>query len=115
MFKKSPESKWQPGEIIKECEQPRSFIVEAPDGSTYRRNRQHLLSSHSSSPTKEKILEKKIESPSSSQNVSPRKEMRMEDKNSKESNIEGIKRTLSGRQVKPPVRFQDCISFKNIV
>nr|XP_034828815.1 uncharacterized protein K02A2.6-like [Maniola hyperantus] len=106
MFKKSPESKWQPGKIVKECDQPRSFIVEAPDGSTYRRNRQHLLSSHSSSPTKDTIHENKVESPVSNKHVSPKKEMRMED--CKESKDKGIKTTISGRQVKPPVRFQDC-------
>ncbi|XP_045771856.1 uncharacterized protein K02A2.6-like isoform X2 [Maniola jurtina] len=106
MFKKSPESKWQPGEIVKECEQPRSFIVEAPDGSTYRRNRQHI-SSHFPSPTKDISQEKKGESPVSSKNVSPKMEMRMEE--SKESKDEGIKRTISGRQVKAPVRFQDCM------
>lgn len=42
---------WQPAVIIKRHEQPRSFIVQTPDGKTYRRNRKHLLKSGEKSLT----------------------------------------------------------------
>ncbi|XP_037293775.1 uncharacterized protein K02A2.6-like isoform X1 [Manduca sexta] len=99
MFKKSPDSKWQSGKVIKECDEPRSFIVEAPDGCTFRRNRQHLLCPPSSSLNKENIPENLTESQEISQ--SQKEEVR------KEEPIKGILKTRSGRQVNLPVRFQD--------
>lgn len=36
-------NEWQPAVIVSRHEQPRSFIVQTPDGRTYRRNRKHLL------------------------------------------------------------------------
>lgn len=42
---------WQPVVIIKRHEQPRSFIIQSPDGRTYRRNRKHLLKTREKSFT----------------------------------------------------------------
>lgn len=43
MFKRTPTSVWYPGTIIETCKEPRSFIIQGQDGSTYRRNRQHVM------------------------------------------------------------------------
>lgn len=43
MFKKTPTSVWYPGTITDISKEPRSFIIQGQDGSTYRRNRQHVM------------------------------------------------------------------------
>ena len=48
---------WNPAVVTSQAHTPRSYIVQSPDGSTYRRNRKHILK------TKEEIhshVEKKI-------------------------------------------------------
>ena len=34
--------KWVPAKVIEKCPQPRSYVIETPEGSTLRRNRNHL-------------------------------------------------------------------------
>lgn len=34
---------WQPAVVVRRHDNPRSVIVQTPDGNTYRRNRRHLL------------------------------------------------------------------------
>ncbi|KAL4719015.1 hypothetical protein ACJJTC_009315 [Scirpophaga incertulas] len=41
-YKKTPLSNWSPGIVKSKCEEPRSFILDTPDGFL-RRNRQHLM------------------------------------------------------------------------
>lgn len=51
MFKKLPTSPWTPGKVVDVSSEPRSYIVSTPDGSEFRRNRQHIASpSQVSSP-----------------------------------------------------------------
>lgn len=99
LYKKKLESKWEKGRIVKKCQEPRSFIIETLDGTTYRRNRQHILKpclKQSGEVEKKKFIDKEEAS------------SEIQEKGI-EGNLESsnIKRTLSGRQVKPPVRFKD--------
>lgn len=36
-------NKWQPAVVKQSHVQPRSFVVQTPDGNTFRRNRRHLM------------------------------------------------------------------------
>ncbi|KAK3710636.1 hypothetical protein RRG08_034172 [Elysia crispata] len=36
---------WSPATIIKSCGEPRSYVIQTPDGTTLRRNRRHLKDS----------------------------------------------------------------------
>ena len=38
-------SLWSPATIIKSCGEPRSYVIQTPDGTTLRRNRRHLKDS----------------------------------------------------------------------
>ncbi|KAK3729211.1 hypothetical protein QZH41_012258 [Actinostola sp. cb2023] len=42
-MKKTPESPWKPATVISKYQTPRSYIVQAENGTSYRRNRRHLL------------------------------------------------------------------------
>jgi len=33
---------WTPGTIVEKCNEPRSYVVQSPNGSTYRRNRRFI-------------------------------------------------------------------------
>ncbi len=34
---------WQPAIVLRSHEKPRSYVIQTPDGNTFRRNRRHLL------------------------------------------------------------------------
>ena len=38
-MKKSPEAKWEPAIVLAKHQTPRSYLVQTPDGTVYRRNR----------------------------------------------------------------------------
>lgn len=42
-FKKTLDSNWQKGKIIKNCTEPRSYLVADSEGKIYRRNRKYIL------------------------------------------------------------------------
>ena len=42
-MKKSPDAKWEPAKVLTKHQTSRSYLVETPDGTVYRRNRRHLL------------------------------------------------------------------------
>ncbi|GBO99797.1 Retrovirus-related Pol polyprotein from transposon 412 [Eumeta japonica] len=81
MFKKNPKSLWFHGEVVANCEEPRSFVVRDDDGVQYRRSEQHI---RNSSPLTSSIGE----------NVNP-------DQNTNTAYV-----TRSGRKVLPPKRFE---------
>ncbi|KAI8498512.1 hypothetical protein Bbelb_237140 [Branchiostoma belcheri] len=47
--------KWTPATVVSKCDQPRSYIIQTPEGAQYRRNNKHLLKTNayprSGSPT----------------------------------------------------------------
>ena len=47
---------WHPGVIIRRCDNPRSYIVETPNGTRLRRNRTHLRAVPAPAPAKNKHL-----------------------------------------------------------
>ena len=42
-MKKTPESTWEPAKVVSKHQTPRSYVVQAENGTSYRRNRRHLL------------------------------------------------------------------------
>lgn len=99
---------WQPAVIIKEHEQPRSFIVQTQDGKTYRRNRKHLLK------TREKCLatnnavddtDGEMDS-HVTDTQSSTVDLGSQDVELSESQPQGYT-TRSGRQIKMPSRYKD--------
>jgi len=42
MIRDTESNTWKPGAVLQVCKEPRSYMVETPNGSSYRRNRQHL-------------------------------------------------------------------------
>ena len=41
-MKKDPQAKWESATVVAKHKTPRSYIVETPEGTVYRRNRKHL-------------------------------------------------------------------------
>ena len=41
-FQQHPSSKWTPARIVKEADEPRSYVLETSDGSVLRRSRHHI-------------------------------------------------------------------------
>ncbi|KAK7098082.1 hypothetical protein V1264_004965 [Littorina saxatilis] len=43
MMQKEEGGKWTPATVIQPSNEPRSYVVQSPNGATYRRNRRHLM------------------------------------------------------------------------
>ncbi|XP_073967449.1 uncharacterized protein [Choristoneura fumiferana] len=119
-YKKNPQSKWIPAKVVNKCKEPRSFIVETEDGVTYRRNRQHLMKS-TSTPLGLIPEIKKHE-----REIRPQERFKVITEELKEEQVDNerkieveradgstgetgnsVKVTRSGRQIKPPSRYND--------
>ena len=37
--------RWKPGVVEEVCDEPRSYVVQSPDGGAYRRNQRHIRQS----------------------------------------------------------------------
>lgn len=101
-YKKKPEQRWLSGKIIKQCKEPRSFIIES-EGNTYRRNRQHIL---------KPIVFHDVNEPKDSNLVLGNKEIessQMESNSNCQSQSQHnqVKMSRYGREIRPPVRYQD--------
>lgn len=74
LYKKNPTSYWSPGMIIEKCQEPKSYVIKDQDGNMYRRNRQHILDTHSEesskSPQQNPETENTDKSPSVFENTS---------------------------------------------
>ncbi|KAJ0179821.1 hypothetical protein K1T71_004412 [Dendrolimus kikuchii] len=83
-FKHKPQGSWVPGRITQVGNEPRSYIIQSPEG-TFRRNREHII--------------KPVTSVTDS--VAPEKE----------TNVSQLpKTTRSGRIIKPPKYFYDNVN-----
>ena len=97
--------KWEPAIVIDVDETPRSYHVRTPDGSTFRRNRRHLLQVPKSEEN-EQIATAGTKTISGERlHESPRKDMH--EGNIEQRSTTGYVTTRSGRVVKKPKRFGD--------
>ena len=108
MFKRNNNSWWFPGEVVEECQEPRSFLVKDDEGVLYRRNQQHmslkpepLTSPNSDNSTPNSNVTEHIDN--SSQNS---------DANYYTDNNQDHYRTRSGRKVVKPSRFDSDVKNK---
>ena len=89
---------WRPAVVKEKCQEPRSYIVETPNGNRLRRNRNHLRDINPVKP-----VHFAEENPPKSENndppVSPNNTAKEKAKTSTD------KQTRSGRTVKPPNRL----------
>ena len=132
-----PQGKWVPGIIHELDDNPRSYIVETPDGGMYRRNRKFILQSNESpsawqtakveqnmkineeanppsasceSQTQFKVIQDEVQAPeakSLSASPSPPKVKQSPNKSPEPSQQPETITTRYGRVIKKPVRFTD--------
>lgn len=94
---------WVPATVVQATETPRSYIVQTPDGRTYRRNRRHLIQSslpESRSDHPSDAIECDADS-SDEPEVAP-----------ESTDVPAeltVTRTSSGRVVKAPARYNDFV------
>ena len=98
---------WKPAIVTKNANEPRSYLVQTPEGKTYRRNRSHLIKTKEQYEWRLKEEEDEIEvepSPPNERNSGKEQSVKGEEieqfKNSSKHYI-----TRSGRISKPPQRF----------
>ena len=98
---------WKPAIVTKNANEPRSYLVQTPEGKTYRRNRSHLMKTKEQYEWRLKEEEDEIEvepSPPNERNSGKEQSVKGEEieqfKNSSKHYI-----TRSGRISKPPQRF----------
>ena len=98
---------WKPAIVTKNANEPRSYLVQTPEGKTYRRNRSHLMNTKEQYEWRLKEEEDEIEvepSPPNERNSGKEQSVKGEEieqfKNSSKHYI-----TRSGRISKPPQRF----------
>ena len=109
---------WNPA-IVKEKANTQSFILRCPDGSTYRRNRKHILKTNEEQT---RLFETDDYDISASQSNGDKtineqcqeniEEERIEDQavatsEERGNNVEPQIKTRSGRVIKKPIRFKD--------
>jgi hypothetical protein len=103
--------KWKPAVVIDLDEAPRSYHVRTPDGSTFRRNRRHLLHAPKSEGREQiTVAEPTMAETTLMTNVeglheSPAKVMY--ERNTEQCHPTDHVKTRSGRIVKKPKRFDD--------
>ena len=51
-FQNNQSGQWEKAKVLSKCEEPRSYVVETPEGQIMRRNRVHLRESPQPSPKK---------------------------------------------------------------
>ena len=93
-YKKNPTSYWSPGIILEKCKEPKSYVIQDEEGTTYRRNRQHIMDTHT-------------------QKTSTPFQLSVTENNKKDTSPEAVEidtspsssRTRYGRESKAPDRF----------
>ena len=93
------QGRWVPGVVVRQAETPRSYIVKGPSGHEYRRNRKHLRKVAESVPMN---IYMDIPCDDSEQQANVTEP-------SDEPPVTNNDRTLSGRTVKTPRRYQDYV------
>ena len=99
--------RWEPGVISDVEDSPRSYQVRTPDGSTYRRNRRHLLQFPKANENQQSVSTNVTTEQMEMSKQSPVKSCQENPELPPASDDETV-RTRSGRIVKKPKRFGDC-------
>ena len=109
------EGKWKLGVIMSKADTPRSFHIMTEDGAQYRRNRVHLRKAYyralQLSPPEENPPRKedKINLPSADEQVQ-HQDTREDNEHTSPTNTEtSLLKARSGRIVRKPVRYRDCV------
>ena len=89
---------WRPAVVKEKCQEPRSYIVETPNGNRLRRNRNHLRDINPVKP-----VHFAEENPPKSDNNDPPVSLNNTAKEKAKTSTD--KQTRSGRTVKPPKRL----------
>lgn len=98
---------WKPAVVESYAETPRSYNVQTPDGSIYRRNRRHLLQTNEAEMNRNSI-EVPVCTSSPVRTSSPVKPVRTSSPTPVHS--QGPTTTSSGRVSRPPVKFKDYVT-----
>ncbi|XP_055841107.1 uncharacterized protein LOC129908549 [Episyrphus balteatus] len=108
LYKQNPTSNWTSGIVTEKCQEPRSYIIEDKQGSTYRRNRQHIIDTHTdktvdpvSELTQDTETSPQDTNYTTSSEVNQDIELLPTDKNHASSS----NTTRSGRKTAPPEKF----------
>ena len=94
--------KWIPAKVTSKASELRSYIVQTPEGRSYRRNRSQLLKGNGQNSWQLKDTRKEFEESGEIAN----KAVRETSEQSEDTNRHYV--TRSGRVSKPPQRFSSC-------
>lgn len=96
--------KWKKAMITKKCDTPRSYILENEHGQSYRRNSKNIRNSN------ENFEFNKFDEETDDIELSKTNDIELS-KQDKETATDSnhLYTTRSGRQVRPPIRFQDYV------
>ena len=101
LLQKDNRGPWIPAKTLRHAEQPRSYIVETPDGGIYRRNRRHLRKRHVRWADEEDTVDLTSDP---TMNIEEQEEASIVDR--QENHVDdGLRRTRSGRLIVAPDRL----------
>ena len=101
LLQKDNRGPWIPAKTLRHAEQPRSYIVETPDGGIYRRNRRHLRKRHVRWADEEDTVDLTSDP---TMNVEEQEEASIVDR--QENHVDdGLRRTRSRRLIIAPDRL----------
>ena len=114
---------WLPAEVSKKHYNPRSYIVKTDNGKRFRRNRKHLRPTKSHWPTPDNEESFRNAEPPTLVEINPRETQEEpltsnipaspQRINTEPNNIQRApssdKTTRSGRIIKTPLKFKDCV------
>ena len=102
------DKKWKPAQVVKQLQEPRSYLVQTEKG-TYRRNRRHLLKTEEPKPPEmDDLFEEQETATSGMTTRSMQSKQEPQKAEQPEVPSTGVT-TRSGRLVKPPKKFEDFI------
>lgn len=111
LFKKDPHGHWETGQILQKLDFPRSYIVQDPEGTQYRRNKKHILedkASHNLEHVRYPFEEGENHNENNVQAgncLDGNNEEALPETIDFSEDVEGIVKTRSGRVVKPVDRY----------
>ncbi|PJE77411.1 hypothetical protein CI610_03666 [invertebrate metagenome] len=100
---------WEPAVVQQRHTTPRSYVVQTPNGRSYRRNRNHLLKTPEEPPV---IIGPDVDDdvkPTVTPNCKPTTNPAVTSTMNTQNALPDVKTTSSGRVVKEPGRFKDYV------
>ena len=93
--------KWAPAKVIEKCPQPRSYLIETPEGSTFRRNRTHLKETPITNSNNSNNVVQSCNDDALTEHAEP--SVQYEPKNAQSCPLPYV--TRSGREIKKPQKI----------